>query len=246
MNLLVDMGNTCIKWAVADRPDSLQMRSASYQLELPLLLDRYWRALAPPRRLVVASVVAAEQVHQLKDWVAARWAVPVSVLQAQRQMLGVKNSYGRPEALGSDRWAALIAAWQLIHSAACVIDCGTAVTVDALSSDGEFLGGVILPGISLMRSSLLAHTAGIRTVEAETTDCLGRSTAQGVAAGTLFGLAGGIERIVDEHRRVLGSELRILLTGGAAGTLMPYLRYPLVHIPDLVLRGLALIAEAEG
>lgn len=244
MNLLVDMGNTRIKWTLAASPDRLQMASAAYQAPLPVFLDGHWAKLAPPARLVVASVVGDERTHQLQDWVAAHWAVPVSVLKARREMLGVKNSYDQPAALGSDRWAALIAARHLDPTAACIIDCGTAVTVDALAADGEFLGGVILPGLSLMRESLKAGTAGIRASEGTAVTCLARSTAQAVAAGALFGLAGALERIVVEQQRTLGEGLRVLLTGGDAEVLLPYLRYPVRHMPDLVLRGLAVVADA--
>lgn len=246
MKLLVDMGNTRVKWALAEKIDDVWMESAVYEAELPVLLDQHWAALARPARVVVASVAGTERLQQLKSWVAARWAVPVSVLQAQRQQLGVKNSYAQPETLGSDRWAALIAARHLHPSAACIVDCGTAVTIDVLSARGEFLGGVILAGLGLMRESLRAGTAGIRAIDGTVVNCLARSTAEGVAAGTLFGLAGAIDRILDENQTVLGGDFRILLTGGDAHVLKPYLRYPLIYMPDLVLRGLALVAEASA
>jgi type III pantothenate kinase len=124
-----------------------------------------------------------------------------------------------------------------------VVDCGTAVTVDALSADGEFLGGAVFPGLRLLRDSLVQGTAGIPATEGDATDCLARSTADGVAAGTLFGLAGAVERLIDEYRRTLGETTRVFLTGGDAPALAARLRAAHTPVPDLVLKGLARIAD---
>jgi type III pantothenate kinase len=160
--------------------------------------------------------------------------------------LGVTNRYHEPATLGADRWAALIAARQQSQAAQCVVDCGTAMTVDALSAAGEFLGGVILPGISMARAALLANTQGIRVAEGDEGSCLARATGDGVAAGSVFGLAGAIERIVAEQRRALGADARVLVTGGDAPRLLPLLRGSVTHEPELVLKGLKLIAEAPA
>jgi len=155
----------------------------------------------------------------------------------------VRNRYRQPEQLGVDRWVALIGARGLTSSAACVVDCGTAVTVDALSAEGEFLGGAVFPGLRLLRDSLVRGTAGIPANEGDATDCLARSTADGVAAGTLFGLAGAVERLIDEYRRTLGATMRVFLTGGDAPALAARLRAAHTPVPDLVLKGLARIAD---
>ncbi len=157
----------------------------------------------------------------------------------------MRNHYHDPAALGADRWAALIAAHHLTAGPVCVIDCGTAVTIDALSADGDFLGGVILPGLRLLRTSLVQGTRSIRATDGDAATCLARSTADAVAAGTLFGLAGAVERVLAEHRQALGSEMSALITGADAGLVLSKLRAeaPVAEVSDLVLRGLALIAE---
>ena len=163
--------------------------------------------------------------------------------RSRTDQLGVKNSYREPGQLGADRWAALLAARGLTSMAACVVDCGTAVTVDALSANGEFLGGMIFPGLQLLRRSLMQGTQGVKVSEGNVMDCLARSTADGVAAGTLFGLAGAVDRLIAEYRQTLGEAMQVFLTGGDAPVLASRLQTATTPVPDLVLKGLARIAE---
>ena len=109
------------------------------------------------------------------------------VIQAQPEQLGVKHCYAQPETLGADRWAALIAVRGLTKTNACIVDCGTAVTVDALAANGEFRGGAIFPGLQLLRASLLRGTGGIHAAEGKSDSAFGCSTPDAVAAGTLQG-----------------------------------------------------------
>jgi len=246
MNLLVDLGNSRIKWAYAG-PHGWEVGAEVIPAEgFSALLDRLWGERAAPAQVVASSVHGPHRQRLLHDWLARRWALEPYFIHAQAQQLGVTNRYRDPATLGADRWAALIAARQSSPAAQCVVDCGTAVTLDALSADGEFLGGVILPGLKMARAGLLANTHGIDVADGEEGDCLARTTGDGVAAGTLFGLAGAIERIVAEQRERLGAEARVLLTGGDAPRLLPLLRGPVRHEPDLVLKGLKLIAEARA
>ncbi len=244
MNLLVDLGNSRLKWAQQGpgvwRTDSAPLTEG----DIAPLLGSVWSGHAAPRHVIVCSVSAPARLRALEQWVRARWSVTAHVVRAQVEQLGVKNRYRRPEQLGADRWAALIGARGLTSSSACVVDCGTAVTVDALSRDGEFLGGAIFPGLRLLRDSLVRGTQAIETDEGAATDCLARSTADGVAAGTVFGLAGALERLIAEHRQTLGETMQVILTGGDAAQLAPHLRVPVTPVPDLVLKGLARIADS--
>jgi len=122
------------------------------------------------------------------------------------------------------------------------VSCGTAVTIDLLSAAGEFVGGVILPGLDLQRRALFAGTAGIPEDSGSAASCFGRTTADAVAAGTRCAVVGAIERAYEEAMRELGPDLRLFLSGGAAPALLPYLRIVARHEPALVLQGLARIA----
>ena len=244
MNLLIDLGNSRLKWA-QQAPEL--WRSGAIPLDdeksVDALFNGAWAGIEKPRRVSVCSVSTPERLNALQQWVQLRWSIAPHIVGSQAEQLGVKNLYREPERLGADRWAALIGARGLTAQAVCVVDAGTAVTVDALSAKGEFLGGAIFPGLHLLRDSLARGTQAITSATGNANDCLARSTADGVAAGTLFGLAGAIERVIEEYRRTLGPEPEVFLTGGDAAVLAAPLRINMTVVPELVLKGLARIAD---
>jgi type III pantothenate kinase len=243
MNLVFDLGNSRCKWALA----AAALKSAdalAYGENFARTLENSFSTLARPARVAAVSVAAAEHMETLAQWVQSHWGLELQRIAARAAQFGVTNSYKDPTRLGADRWVALIAARARLAGAVCVVDCGTAVTVDALDAHGVFRGGVIMPGLALMRDALLRRTAGIRAAQGDAGSALARSTADGVAAGTLFGLAGAIDRIVDEQAATLGSAPQVLITGGDAQPVRALLRHASQHLPDLVLEGAALIAAA--
>jgi type III pantothenate kinase len=289
MNLLVDMGNTRLKWLLLDPgwllldPGWLLLDSAWLSMnpgatqqegltryprgtlthgadaamnagqtlaaDFAQQLDVAWGSLAAPKRVVIASVAAPDRLRSVQQWAAHHWpATPVHEVVAVAAQLGVTNSYREPARLGSDRWAALIGAHARRTGPLCLVDAGTALTLDALDASGVFVGGVILPGIELARRALLARAPGIAAADGDDSSCFAHSTADGVAAGTLYGAVGSVERIVTEFGLRLGKDMRVLLTGGDAPRLRPYLparlAYDVEEVPDLVLQGLARIAES--
>ena len=152
---------------------------------------------------------------------------------------GITNEYAQPEQLGCDRWAALIGARSLLdRGSLCVVDCGTAITVDALTEDDRFLGGIIFPGIGLIQESLLKGTADITHSRAEFKQVLGTTTAEAVSGGSFIGVAGAIDRVLCEMYAIL-DEPKLYITGGDASLLLPLLKKSLQYEPDLVLLGLA-------
>lgn len=245
MNLLIDLGNSRLKWAQHAaglwRTDAILLDS---EKNIESLFDKAWGKIAKPQRVIACSVSGPERLNALEQWARARWSLTPHIVRAQAQQLGVKNLYRQPQQLGADRWAALIGARGLTTSAACVADAGTAVTVEALSVKGEFLGGAIFPGLRLLRESLARGTEALPAVTGNAADCLGRSTEEAIAAGTLFGLAGAVERLIGEYRRSLGEPVEIFLTGGDAPVLAEHMRVKTTPVPDLVLRGLARIADS--
>jgi len=244
MRLLIDLGNTRIKWATAD--PGWQVGAAALRgRAVAELLDEIWGDMPVPAAVVMVSVTESEIRENVIRWVAAHWRVNVRCAVPQSEQLGVTNSYRDPAALGADRWVALIGAHDsLPGSSLCVVDCGTAVTVDALTADGVFAGGIILPGLRLLRQALTSGTAHVRADEGEELSCLARATGDAVAAGTLYGLAGAIERVCDEFEQGLGESLKLVITGGDADRIASHLRRPARRMPDLVLRGLDRIAQA--
>jgi type III pantothenate kinase len=243
-DLLVDLGNTRLKWAQSASGCWLPGAAVHRDRGIGEVLDDAWAQLERPRRVMLVSVAAPADTGLLELWLNERWGVSAHRARSQPAQLGVVNSYRDPESLGADRWVALLGARGLTARACAIVDCGTAVTIDAMSADGVFAGGVIIPGLHLSRTSLNTGTAGIVAASGDASNCLARATADGVAAGALFGLAGAIDRIVGEQERSLNTELEVFITGGDAPQLMSRLMRAAIDVPDLVLKGLARVAEA--
>lgn len=243
MRLLVDLGNTRLKWATVDpgwRSGAVALGAGA----LPSVLDDIWGDFVAPSVVAVVSVAPPATNDLLEKWVRERWRMDVHIARSQTEQLGVTNRYRDPAALGADRWLALIGARaEFPESAVCVVDCGTAVTIDALTADGDFAGGVIFPGLALLRKTLTAGTANIRAADGDELSCLARATGDAVAAGTLYGLAGAIERVCQEFEDALTQSMKLVITGGDADRIAAHLKRPARRLPDLVLKGLDRIAE---
>jgi len=244
MNLVFDLGNSRCKWALADR-DLAQGGVLLYGGDFARELENNLSALPRPQQVAAVCVAATEHLHTLMHWVRRHWNLDLQTIVTRATQLGVTNSYKDPIQLGADRWAALVAARARLTDSVCVVDCGTAVTIDALDQNGLFRGGVILPGLALMRDALL-RTQGVRNVSGNAGSALALSTADGVVAGTLYGLAGAIDRVLDEQAALLGSAPQTLITGGDAQSLLALLRHDVQYTPDLVLEGVAYIVRMEG
>ena len=244
--LLVDVGNSRLKWALAEGPELNGHGCAQYQVAtLAETLDSDWSHLARPGRVMVASVGGGGARDTLGTWVASRWEKAPEFLVPCRESCGVTSAYKSPERLGADRWAALIAGYNRHGGPCCIVDCGTAVTIDAVSESGEHLGGLILPGLSMMRHALVENTQEIGPVARGNVSLLARNTEDGVTAGTLYTVVAAVDRIVADVAIELGSAVARIVTGGDAETLLPLLADRWQHEPALVLQGLALLAEGQ-
>jgi len=151
----------------------------------------------------------------------------------------VRNGYSNPSQLGSDRWAALIAAWHLVRGSCLVVNCGTATTVDALSATGEFIGGLILPGVELMQRSLNDATARLKPGKGSY-QAFPLNTADALSSGAIQASCGAIER---QYALLNDSAIPVVLSGGAAAAQQDHLNVPLRIVDNLVLQGLLLIAQ---
>lgn len=243
MQLLVDCGNTRLKWAYAGAEPWQAQALVHAGGSLADIAVRAWKEAPRPDAVWVACVAGEPLCGALAQILEQRFGVAPRLIRAEREAGGVTNRYARPEQLGADRWAALIGARALTDDACVVVDCGTAVTLDALNASGEFIGGVIAPGLKLARASLAHATPALNVAPGDADSCLARATADAIAAGTRYGIAGAIERIVREFEHALGPAA-LIITGGDAPLFAPLLEHPVRHEPDLVLHGLARIAGA--
>ncbi|HEY6095895.1 MAG TPA: type III pantothenate kinase [Gallionellaceae bacterium] len=241
MILLIDAGNTRCKWALLEKGQWLRQGAASHEAWPALRAE----LLAGPRpaQMRVANV-AGEAVAQRLRELANAWGCAVEFVATQAAQCGVRNLYAQPSQLGVDRWLAVLAAWQREQRACLVVNCGTATTVDALSDDGEFLGGLILPGLELMRQSLAQGTAQLGLQAGELQD-FPRNTADAIRSGAMRATIGAIQQ---QHARLRGrAPVRCVLSGGAAEQIEPHLGLPCERVDNLVLRGLHLtVQETEA
>ena len=245
MNLILDLGNHRCKWALAGT--GLTPGGAFvYGEDFSRTLDHAFGKLTRPAQVAAVSVAGAARTDVLAHWIRRHWNLELMCFGARAAQCGVTNTYKDPAQLGADRWAALIAARVRVSAAVCVVDCGTAVTVDALDASGVFRGGVISPGVTLMRASLTQSTQGIHATAGNPGSCLAQTTADAVAAGVFYSLAGAIDRILDEQAIALNATPRVLLTGGDAPAVQALLRHTTEFVPDLVLEGVARLSSTEG
>lgn len=236
--LAIDAGNTRTKWGVHDgrawtATGAIETARAG---ELPQSLRGIKAA-----GLAIASNVAGAAVQAAIE--AACKGLVVRFVRSEASQLGVTNGYRDPSQLGTDRWVALIAAHHARPGHKLVINAGTALTIDALTGDGRFLGGLIVPGPALMRRSLDRATAALRESEGAVRD-FPASTPEAIATGAVLACAGAADRLaksMDAHGTPPGL---IILSGGAARELAPALGLPHELHENLVLDGLQLIARS--
>lgn len=239
MKLVVDIGNSRMKWTEVDGGSWRSGRSEALAADFGPLLDRHWGEMETPSAVLVANVSGDKTAGDLAAWVSGNWALEPGFFRSAERFQNIINEYECPQQLGCDRWAAIIGARALTpHGALCVIDCGTAVTIDAVTADHRFIGGVILPGIDLIQSSLSAGTADIAESREVFKQVFGISTEQCVSGGSFIGSAGAIDRVLSEMHAVLDEPV-LYITGGDARSLLPLLSHSPQYEPDLVLIGLA-------
>jgi type III pantothenate kinase len=244
--LLVDFGNSRIKWALyADTNLHASAVLTHRQQALSSILAQAWTALPTPQRVVVASVAAAERKTELADWVQQHWSLSAEFIVSPAQGHGLINSYQEPAKLGCDRWAAMVAAYHAARGPVCVVDCGSAVTIDVVDAVGRHLGGLILPGVHTMHAALTAHTA-LAPVDFSQLppQLLGTSTQEAIALGIARSISALVQQTLTEMERSHGLRLACYLTGGDAALIAPLLALPCVVEADLVLQGLAIMAHA--
>ena len=241
--LALDVGNTRLKWALFVG-GAMREHGALILEEISTLNRTQWKAVAAPDR-VIGSNVAGEAVRRRVEDQLARWNVGPEWITSQASECGVVNGYDRPQLLGPDRWAALIAAHHRApNEPLLVVTVGTAVTVDALDATGKFVGGLILPGFGLMLDALEAGTAGLRVPSGDYQE-FPTNTSNALMSGGIHALAGAAERMIHLLKQRTGREPHMFLAGGAAPKLGPHMLGKFSMVDNLVLEGLSLIAAEK-
>jgi type III pantothenate kinase len=238
--LALDAGNTRIKWGL-NVGGQWVARGATLVREAQKL-GRDWPPM-PEGTIAKGSNVAGIPVELALYDACAHYDLELSLIESRAAQLGVTSGYRDPGQLGTDRWAALVAAHHGASGHKLVVNVGTALTIDALREDGFFLGGLIVPGPALMRASLTGGTAGLKLTEGQF-DPFPRSTPDAITTGAVQAAIGAIERMAVAMAEAGAAPGRIVLSGGAASGLEPHLSRPATLNDNLVLDGVALIARA--
>lgn len=248
--LLVDIGNTRVKWARFDGEKLGSLRAASHAgwggEDYARRIIGAGRSL---ERIVVVSV-ASDRVNRSVSLAARRARAPTpEFVTSQRRGGGVTIGYVEPWRLGVDRFAASIGAYHLAKGKpVVVVGVGTAMTVDLVDGKGRHHGGAIIPAPTLMVDALLSNTHGIRRRAQGGADggrsLFGRSTRAAIVQGSRYAAAALIDRAVGEARALVGGRTPlVMLTGGGAASVHPLVHSTCVTVPDLVLQGLAALCK---
>ncbi len=257
--LLFDAGNSALKWALAE-PDGSRLSTIGGTLsrapDLPqrLAAELKRRVVAPVDAAFGCSVADRDVARAVDAAVRAAYDVPLSWLESQAEFaapeLRLRNGYRNPQQLGADRWHAMLAARAAYQERALVVvNAGTATTVDCVSADGDFVGGVIAPGVGLMLDSLARQTAQLPRAEGEFA-ARPDNTDDAITTGVLESQLGLIERRVRRFAAEAGPVL-VLLDGGNAAALQPQLGFDaeiasVRHERNLVLRGVLIRARTQA
>jgi len=243
--LLMDVGNSRIKWGVLDDGDIRRTGHISQERirekGLQVLTTKIPRAVDD---VFVSNVAGTSLATRLSGVVGMHCDCDVRFARTQRSGWGVTNSYTQPRRMGVDRWVAMIGAWAEIQAACLVVDAGTAVTIDALDDKGQHLGGQIIPGVATMATSLSSATSDIPQVRpapgrgVADLGMFARNTAAAVREGAQNAVAGAVDRAI-QTLQSNAYEPVVVLTGGDASRILNALCESPLHRPHLVLQGLA-------
>ena len=232
--LCLDAGNSRLKWGLSRDLGWIWIAQGALLYDDANAIETLRRTLADSRpRQVVACNVAGDQGARAIAAIVAELPCPLDWLVSSSAACGVTNRYEQPRQLGNDRWAASIGARALHSGNAIVVMTGTATTIDALDAHGNFLGGLILPGLHLMHAILADKTANLPLAQGCYRE-LPRNTGDAIASGALHATLGAIERIA----RQFDSPALVLLSGGAAVALAEAGGQPYRLVDNLVLEGL--------
>lgn len=254
MNLLIDIGNSRIKWCLYDSVenefglDGVMFHDKS---ELLALFSEHWGHLDSPNRVVISNVSGQQLSESINAWVDQAWQIKTEYVKTEAFGFGVSNAYSDCSRLGVDRWMAIIAAWQRFgdeKEAVCVVDCGTATTIDGISASGQHLGGFIIPGYTIMQEMLINNTSDIEMASkilprnALPSINFSNTTEGAVNSGCYLAMISMIDRIVTSMQGDDGKQVNCIITGGNAELIIGQLTEKFEYEPKLVMHGLAVFA----
>ena len=240
MLLVIDIGNSRTKWALAG--DDGKLTEFEVCMNANIASSNLSAAAQKADKALIANVAdeaMAQQITQSLRPLEANFLTPSA------QACGVTNGYAETAKLGADRWAALVAAWQRTKHATVVVNAGTAITIDVLDEKGSFLGGSIMPGLRLMHESLSGNAARLKLSEGIAQN-FPNNTQDAMATGSLNAVAGAIGIMLKRLEKQCGWLPKLIISGGDANKIADALKLNLKQViimENLVLQGLVLLAK---
>ena len=236
MNLLIDIGNSRLKWATEQAGQISSIQALDYrQLDAYQSLEQSWQTLARPSKIAIACVGSSQQITAIESLANRLWpAIEIIIPKSSAAFGSVINAYPQAEKLGVDRWLALLAAHQHYPGNSCIIDCGTAITLDFIDSHGQHRGGLISPGLMLMKKALAQNTAALDLSQQTQALVLADNTLNAIDSGTLLAAIGLIETAIRRYQPVE----QVIIIGGDADLIRQNLSMSLIADDQLVFKGL--------
>lgn len=247
MILVIDVGNTRLKWGWLDGIHLSAQRAVPHRDADPSSWSSdVFDVTQHPSRVLISNVAGEAMAKTLHALSRTTFGVEPEFIIPTRSFHELTNGYLNPSLLGPDRWLAVIGAWNLAHTALCVVDAGTAVKVDSVNAHGQHLGGLIVPGIQAMRETLLNKTNGVAPAMANSTPSsagiLANNTITAVTRGAVVAAAAMADRAAELVEQSTGEHPLLFVTGGDAELVVESMRTKGQIVPDLVLQGIAVIA----
>ncbi len=253
--LLIDIGNSRIKWTLAADGELLAPAQALAHDDHPALFAA-WAGVSPaPSAVRCVCVAAGPTLALIESWVAQQWGLALDQVQtpSSRSAAGLTLAYPQPQQLGADRWLAMRGAQHLGQLPAIIIDAGSAITIDQVDDQGQHYGGLIMAGLAAQQAGLQTITPALPSWMPDPADhppsLLATNTPDALRSGAINGTAAALDQLIARLRRdsagqeqtpdAIGAGCNVLITGGDASRLAAAMQTPTQYYPDLVLAGLA-------
>lgn len=245
--LFLEMGNTQLKASLLQNNDYEFLGSAAHQnLDVDSALDLLSLHDIHPAQVYIASVADSAINAKLIDAIQTAWKVYPTLLTTQPSCCGIECGYDEFDRLGVDRWMAIIGACAHSNKPTLIVDAGTALTIDVVV-DKQHQGGFIVPGLGLMRQSLLEKTALPKQafeIEQESLTLLAKDTGHGIMGGTLYMVASYLNNVIHDLESEMGRRFDCIGTGGDFEAIQPLLDKSFDYVEDLTLQGMIEVIES--
>ena len=247
MKLLLDIGNSSVNWALEEGGQFTLDGAFRYDKNnLDKNLQDKLSLLQTPTKILLANVAGNKVFASLDAWVKQHWQLECWQPSVSAEFNQLKNSYKNTQEMGIDRWLAMIAAWEKYQTALCIVGCSTALTIDSIDSQGNHLGGYIIPGIELMQQALITKTECINvTTNKHASITYAKNTQAAINNGAFFAATAMIDRAVMNLSDKPEALPICVIFGGMSELINPLLNAQFEHEPNLVLSGLLIAHKAS-